>query len=384
MLKIFGFLKSESGCDWYRIKQPLVHIRAEKAADVRFFYKGNDFDWFGSDEAAEKMEEDLKWADIIFVPRISETRLGTVLRQFQSMGKKVVTEWDDNIFKVSPLTQQYKDFGVKEYFHDVNGEKLEVWKDGKNIDIQKNIQIIEMVKKALGHADMVFTTTKDLAEVYQPYSSNVKVVPNSVNINLWKKLPLQTHSGIRMGWFGGDTHYEDWCLVAPVMRTFLEQNRNVTLVLLGAKFDGTLKGIDPTRIEHHNWCDISAYPYKAAILDLDFAVIPLVDNDFNNGKSPIKWLEMAALEVPAVTSYVKPYDAMMDLVKDNGIFVEANSLDGWFNGMSELANNALLRRRIGAAARQSVERFYDANKTWKIWMDAFEDCMSKKPALVVV
>jgi glycosyltransferase involved in cell wall biosynthesis len=233
--------------------------------------------------------------------------------------------------------------------------------------------------ESLEMADMLLVTTPDLADIYRPYTKNVRVCPNSVNINLWKKLPLIPHRGVRMGWFGGDTHYEDWLLIAPVLRSFMEHNPDVTLVLMGAKFDGTLKGIPPERIEHHHWTDISAYPYKAAIVDLDFAVIPLVDNDFNNGKSPIKWLEMGSLEVPSVTSYVKPYIAMDDLVKNNGLFVEGNSLKGWYDAMTTMAREPRLRKEMGLAARETVEKYYDANKTWKTWQKAFEECVAMKP-----
>lgn len=362
----------------------MIHIAASKEAQVRLFYKGDDFEWFGAAEAAEKLEEALAWADILLIPRISEDRLVNVLKQFQQMGKKIVTELDDNLFCVSPLTQQYKDFGLEEYYHEVNGEKLEVWKDGKNIDLAKNRHHRKNMMESLAMADMLTVTTPDLADIYRPYTRNIKVCPNSVNVNMWKKLPLIPHEGVRMGWFGGDTHYLDWCLIAPVLRSFMEQNPSVTLVLMGAKFDGTLKGIDPKRIEHHNWTDVAAYPYKAAITDLDFAVIPLVDNDFNNGKSPIKWLEMAALEVPAVTSYVKPYQAMMDLVPDNGLFVEGNSHQGWWDAMNMMAQDTEARKKMGLAARKTVEDHFDANKTWKIWLQAFQDCVDQKPVKLEV
>jgi len=379
MVKIFGFIKSDSGTDWYRIKQPLIHIKASKQAEVRFFNKGDDFDWFGTQAATDQLEEDLKWADCIFVPRVSEAGLTKVLTTFQTMGKKIFTDWDDNFMHVSPFTQQYREFGIEEYSHDLNGEKLEVWKDGKNIDLALNREKQVFMRDALKMADVTFATTEELGKAFTAIGANVVVTPNSVNTNLWKKLPLQSHRGVRMGWFGGDTHYNDWLLIAPVLKQFMEENPNVTLVLLGAKFDGTLKGIEPQRIEHHHWTDIQAYPYKAAILDLDFAVIPLVDNEFNRGKSPVKWLEMGALEVPSITSYVKPYDELMDMVKDNGIFVENNSPQGWYDAMNLMMNSATLRKRMGIAARQTVEQNYDANLTWKIWLKAFEDSIVAKP-----
>lgn len=379
MVKIFGFEKSQSGCDWYRIKQPLLHIRAHKEAEVRLFHKGLDFDWFGSTEAANKLNEDLEWADVLFVPRLSESKFIAVLREFQKMGKKVVSEWDDNFMKVNPLTHQYGYFGLEEYSEVVNGEKIEVWKDGKNIDLKTNRENMKLLQEGLSMSDMVLTTGEDIAEAFKPYNPNVRICPNSVDVNFWEKLPLQEHKGIRMGWFGGDTHYHDWLMLAPVLKPFMDANPNVTLVIMGGKYDGTLRGIDPNRIEHHHFVDINAYPYKAAILDLDFSVIPLVDTEFNRCKSSIKWLEMAALHVPSVTSFVRPYAQMMDLVKDNGIFIENNDLQAWFDGMTEMTTNAVLRKQMGVAARRSAEQFYDANKTWKIWLNAFEEVLTLQP-----
>jgi glycosyltransferase involved in cell wall biosynthesis len=384
MVKIFGFEKSQSGCDWYRIKQPLIQIRAHKAAEVRLFHKGNDFDWFASSEAAQKLNDDLEWADILFVPRLSEPRFIAVLKEFKKMGKKVVSEWDDNFMKVNPLTHQYGYFGTEEYSEYLNGEKIEVWKDGKNIDLKLNRENMKLLQEGLSVSDMVLTTGEDIAEAFKPFNTNVRICPNSVDINTWEKLPLQSHHGIRMGWLGGDTHYHDWLMLAPVLKPFMDDNPNVTLVIMGGKYDGTLKGIDPERIEHHPFCDINAYPYKAAILDLDFAIIPLVDTEFNRCKSSIKWLEMGALQVPCVTSYVRPYAQLMDLVPDNGIFIEDNDLQGWHEAMNRMAQEPILRMKMGLAARKTVEQHYDANKTWKVWLQAFEECLTLRPSQLVV
>lgn len=378
MVKIFGFEKSQSGCDWYRIKQPLIQIRAHKAAEVRLFHKGLDFDWFGSQDAADKLEKDLQWADVLFVPRLSEPKFVSVLKEFQKMGKKVVSEWDDNFMKVNPLTHQYGYFGQEEYSEMLNGEKIEVWKDGKNIDLASNRETMKLLKDGLAMSDMVLTTGEDIAEAFKPINPVIRICPNSVDVNFWEKLPLKAHAGLRMGWFGGDTHYHDWLMIAPVLKPFMDANPQVTLVIMGGKYEGTLKGIDPSRIEHHHFVDINAYPYKSAILDLDFAIIPLVDTEFNRCKSSIKWLEMGALQVPCVTSYVRPYAQLMDLVKDNGVFIKDNDLQGWFDGMMLMVRDSKLRYEMGQAARKTVEDHYDANKTWKIWLNAFEEVASMK------
>jgi glycosyltransferase involved in cell wall biosynthesis len=381
MLNILGFVKSKSGCDWYRCEQPLLKIVEHQAAHVRFFNKGDDIGWFATDEAAEKIQKMFEWADIIFVPRLAEGRLITVMDHFRKLGKKVVTDWDDNIFCINPLSPSYRQFGTEEIRWKMeDGNVIDGWIDGKNIDLEKNRITQKAIVEGFSFADAFFVTGEPLKRAYTPYNSNISILPNSVDLKLWKRIPLQPHTGVRMGWFGGNSHYEDWrAIIAPLLTNFMQLNPQVTLVIMGEKWDSLLTTLDPKRVEWHPWVHIEAYPYKAVALDLDFAVIPLVDNTFNNGKSPIKWLEMGALDVPCVTSFVEPYTGLLDLVKDNGIFVEDNSASGWYEGMTLLAKDALLRKRMGEAAHETVERFYNADKTWKLWLDAFEQVKECQP-----
>lgn len=375
MINILGFVKSKSGCDWYRCEQPLLKIAENKAAHVRFFSKGDDVAWFATDEAAQKIEGLFEWADIIFVPRLCEGRLITVMERFRDLGKKIVTDWDDDIFHVNPLSLAYKQFGTEEIRWQMSdGSVVDGWIDGRNIDLEKNRTTQKAIVEGFSYADSFIVTGDALKEVYSPYQKNIHICPNSVDLKLWKKIPLLPHKGIRMGWFGGNSHYEDWrAVIAPLLKNFMTVNPEVTLVIMGEKWDSLLKDLPSDRVEWHQWVHIEAYPYKAAFLDLDFAVIPLVDNDFNNGKSPIKWLEMGALQVPCVTSFVEPYDKMMDLVKDNGIFIEGNSMSGWNEAMTVFARDPELRNKMGRAAHETVEKFYNADETWKLWLKVFEE-----------
>jgi glycosyltransferase involved in cell wall biosynthesis len=344
----------------------------DKTFEVRHAEKGDN---------EETIAQHLLWADVCVTPRVFDEKFCNGIEQFKKLGKKVIVDWDDNFFKVSPLSPHYKDFGTENYSHDYIGGKLDVWTDGKNIDLARNKAALERAKKAMAVADMVTTTTPILAKVFEEFNPNVKVLPNCIDLELWKKLPFASHRGIRVGWTGGYSHFEDWKILAQVLPEFLRINSNVTLVLLGQKFDGTLKGIDPDRIEYRGWCPTPAYPYVSAILDLDFAVIPLVDSDFNNCKSPLKWLEMASIEVPSVSSFCSPYSEMMDLVPENGMFVEGNSPTGWLMALNKMTQDHKLRNAMGLAARKTVEHFYDIENNWKKWVDAYESLV-KQPAEV--
>jgi hypothetical protein len=367
-MKVLYFLRDNGGCGFYRLAQPLqIAALHDKTFEVRHVEKG---------DSEETIAAHLLWADVCVTPRVFDEKFCKAIEEFKKLGKKIIVDWDDNLFRVSPLSPHYKDFGVEDYSHEYDGGKLEIWKDGKNIDIAKNKAGLERAEKAMAIADMVTTTTDILANVFREFNPNVKILPNCIDLELWKRLPLQTHKGIRMGWTGGYSHFEDWKLLAQVLPEFMYRNPNVTLVLLGQKFEGTLKGIDPKRIEYRGWCPTPAYPYVSAILDLDFSVIPLVDSDFNNCKSSIKWLEMAALEVPSVSSFCSPYAEIMDLVSDNGMFVEANSPDGWMIAMQKMTDDHQLRRRMGIAARQTVERHFDIEKNCSRWVEAYGEVVN--------
>ena len=182
-----------------------------------------------------------------------------------------------------------------------------------------------------------------------------------------------------MGWFGGASHFEDWALLGDVLPEVMELEPRLKLVIMGEKFKGALKDVPPERIEHHLWGSVMAYPYRAAILDLDFGIIPLRYTPFNMCKSPIKWIELGALGVPAVTSFVPPYSGIA--TEENGLFVENNEPGAWKKGILQMAQDPAARVRFGGEARKYVETNFDIEKNAYLWVDAYKSLI---PALAVV
>ena len=192
MINILGFVKSKSGCDWYRCEQPLLKIAENKAAHVRFFNKGDDIGWFATEEAAHKIEGMFEWADVIFIPRLIEGRLITVMENFRKMGKKVVTDWDDNIYCVNPLSPSYRQFGTEEIRWKMDdGSVLDGWIDGKNIDLAKNRAQLNAMTEAIQWSDAFLVTGEGLKRAYDKIHKNIHILPNSIDLKLWKKILAQ-------------------------------------------------------------------------------------------------------------------------------------------------------------------------------------------------
>lgn len=361
-MKIVYFLRDDGACGYYRVDLPFRTYAVNGGISVAKFHQGGDI---------KALEEAVMESDAIVIPRLCEKRFIQLAIELQKEGVKIIVDHDDNMFKVSPLSPHYHDCGTEEARYKwPDGKITDIWIDGKKgFDLKKNREKCERFKEALSVADMVTVTTPILKNVYDEFSDNVVVLPNCVDTNLWKKLPLKPHEGIRMGWFGGHSHYGDWTLLSDVIPKVMNKYPNLTLVLMGTMFSGTLKGVDPKRIEFHEWVATPAYPYKAAILDLDFAIIPLEDNEFNRCKSNIKWVEMGALCTPSVTSFVSPYREYA--TEDNGIFIEANNPSAWIEGISMLVEDKHLRETMGIEAHKTVREYFDINKKWKLWEEAY-------------
>lgn len=366
-MKVSAYIKTDGACDLYRAVQPITMLGQYTDCQAALINL-----WDNEDTKATKLD-----ADVLIFPRIVDEGMIVTIKAFQSMGKKIVVEYDDDLFNVSPFSPHYRDHGTKEYHIKLpNGELYPMWEEGKNLDIKTNIKRSASFKKILAIADMVTVTTPHLAKVYEPYNRNVVALPNCVDMDIWQSLPLKEVDEIRLFWAGGSSHYEDWFLLRDVIPIVMKKYPKIKLVLLGMKWEATLEGISEDRIEYHPWIPTPAYPYKTAILNPTIGLIPLVDNEFNRCKSSIKWLEWGALGIPCITSNVSPYKEIA--TEDNGIYIENNSPSSWIEGISLLVEDSILRAKIGGIAKRYVEDNFDARKNVHLWKDAYESLLEEE------
>lgn len=382
-MKLTYIVRTDGACDYYRVDLPLkclsLHTKGENfihrmtEAEVASAAARDDF----------KVLRYLSESEVIVLPRLWGYKPMELLKQINPTAK-IVLEYDDDMFKISPFSPHYADHGFNEFEILLPGEKnpRKVWEDGKNIDLSYNRQKAEETVKAISEADLVTVTTERLADRYRSINPNVVALPNCIDLTRWSKLPLLPRPGIRLGWFGGASHYEDWCVVSGILSRVMKENPSVKLVLMGVKFDGTLKGIPEDRIEFHKWIETPAYPLKAAILDLDLSIIPLNDTEFNSGKSAIKYIEMASLGVPSVVSHVPPYSDIA--TEDNAFWIDSNDPNAWYEGLTLAIRDKELREKTGVIARDFVREKFDIEKNFHLWGKAYKEVLNGVTNLSVV
>lgn len=285
--------------------------------------------------------------DLVIVQRDFPSN-GTMplLKKLKSLGKKLIYETDD-AFHLIPEDHP-------KAFHRA-----------------KAPAIFEFAKMA----DLITVSTEALAKEFSPYVS-VAVVPNRLSPNLWHADLLNRHqqaratypsNQIRVGVVGGADHSQDLAIISEAISTVAEKQANIIWVAYGDGALAMLKQTLPqTNIEAQpSNFDYTQHPQRLADLALDIALVPLVDNAFNQCRSNLKFLEYGYLAVPAVYSNVESYNTTV--VDGETGLLASNTTKSWVKAINTLIEQADLRAKLGKAAKQTIEQHWMLSKQHQGW-----------------
>lgn len=231
--------------------------------------------------------------------------------------------------------------------------------------------IIEIMK----NVDAVTVTNDRLKSKYGAYNSNIYVLPNLVDERIWDAQFLRhvTHDDIVIGYSGSPTHVFDFKPVIPAIKNVMGKYKNVIFKFIGCLPD-ELKNMP--NIRHIPLID--RYEDYAKVLinaNFTFAIAPLQDNEFNQCKSNIKFLEYSACRYPGIYSKAGPYIDSIEN-RDTGLLV-SNTTKEWQNALELFINDGKLREKIAANAYKTVRNVYSMRKKSVKWAKAYNDLLLK-------
>ena len=297
-----------------------------------------------------KTKEQLEEVQVIYFNRVPN-RLDLV-RQVTGFGTKLVMDLDDywELYPEHPM--------------------LPWWKHNK-----MSVATVEMIKAS----DAVTCTTTRLADKIMPYNKNVFVIPNAApnSGQFLSKEKIYNRDSTRFGYIGGSSHLLDIKRIAPVFRHF-------------PTLDFTLFGytpMPPARTHEPNvWDKIQAVcnfnghnpnykrvdskdlsSYMEHYDQIDVAIAPLADNEFNRHKSSLKFYEAAAKGCAFVGSLMPPYSD--DVPFDAAILCDKTK--DWVDTFKRLKDPNLVQE-LGEAAHSWVREHRDMTKVNKLRTELFE------------
>jgi glycosyltransferase involved in cell wall biosynthesis len=202
----------------------------------------------------------------------------------------------------------------------------------------------------LKNADIVTTANHFLAEYAHRYSGNVRVIPMSLDMDLWKPKGKISNGQITMGWAG-----------APVNIPLIEQLDHVFSHLLDkysflklAIFSGKKPELS---------CPFDYYPFvpgkeTSFIQNLDVGLLPLIDEEFYWGKSPIKAIQYLACGIPVVGNVIGATKEILN--SENSISVSSER--EWIKAFEGIIGARDRIQLMGRAGRAHVLLNHDFKK----------------------
>ncbi len=196
-----------------------------------------------------------------------------------------------------------------------------------------------------------------LADYAKKHNSHVTVIPSSIDTELYKPARMNDSSSrVVIGWTGSSTSQTHLEMFAPVLGEII-QRRNVCLRVISDR-EPELSGIP------YEWLRWSAATETDDLSDLDIGIMPMPDDEWSRGKCSMKALQYMAMGIPAVCSAVGTNCEVIEH-EANGLL--ASTHEEWIACLERLIDDADLRKRLGEAARKTVEERFSMRASAKLF-----------------
>lgn len=274
----------------------------------------------------------MNWPDTVIFGRTYPTHTDPIkiMRDFKKLGKRVLYDMDDDHWCVS------KD----------NPSAL--------VSNAHKDQYEGMIKEC----DAVITPSTVLAKKFKKYfKKEVFICPNGINYDMYNERPHQNADTLKIGYMGAASHWKDLQLIGEVVSELYKKHDFLFTIygLVGEPLEAAIytynkilvnnfqpeknayyqsamdfyKQLKDIRMWHVPFMPPELHPKTLSMCDMDIGLAPLEDNEFNRGKSSIKFYEYASVGTVTLASDVMPYNAEVD-------YVAKNTFKDWYNKLEKL------------------------------------------------
>jgi len=338
-----GFLSAEPNsfaCPYLRLYAPLTILQKNNFIELLTL----------SQTTKGKLRlnlESLAKCDIIIVQRQFPALIPykELVKHIDRSRQKIVYEFDDAFAKLPPSYVNYQ-YGIK---------------------------ISPLIEYYIMKADLVTVSTETLKSYYNHLNNNVVVIPNCLDLQLWKEASQNniSSSPVRILFSGTLTHSDDLGMIESAIENVLNEFRNRVRFFFWGNIVERLRRYPQVKVFAKFTPDYAAYANILQNTPMHFSIIPLKDNAFNQAKSHIKWLEYSACKIPGIYSNIGEYRISIRN-KETGLLVE-NTTEKWQKAMRDFIIDKTKRERIADAAYKEVFAKHTLEKNSQLWIQAFKN-----------
>ena len=283
--------------------------------------------------------------------------------------KMADNEGIDNIYAA------HREFTGAKFVLDLDDDPLHTNAD--HPDFQEIEDRKEMRIRMIKMADHVVCATQEIATSIQGLNPHTTVIPNTIDPKIWKvKSKKKKDDKIRIGWMSSGSHFVDLPILQEALKEIPKKYPNVEFHFAGMTWSTDKIG---GAFHHVGTTGYKPFPQFYADLNIDIAVCPLKDNQFNNCKSNIKWLEASMLEIPTVASDTTSYKAI-----DHGkTGYKASTPKQFVKYLSWLIEDKQKRIDMGKAAKKEALKNWNIKDVLPIYENLFDKLDEKKDLTVI-
>ncbi|HYC41318.1 MAG TPA: glycosyltransferase family 4 protein [Chitinophagaceae bacterium] len=214
------------------------------------------------------------------------------------------------------------------------------------------------------HARYVIACTPQLTDIAAKRNKFGNAVDISSTLNTDRFRPPERQSEkypVVLGWTGTHSSFAFLRTLAPVLKRVCASRRVELLVIANKVF--SLDGLEITSIPWREETEVRD------LHRIDIGLYPIPANDYSLGKSSLKALTYMSVGIPVVAT---AYGANFRVIHDGVEGFLAKDEDEWFEKIIRLIDNPGLRKQMGRAGRERVQREFSVEANFPKYMQVFK------------
>lgn len=207
-----------------------------------------------------------------------------------------------------------------------------------------------------------------LADYSRRFNDNVTIIPTTIDTEKYQVVEKAEHlDTITIGWSGSFSTVQHLDTIRSVLEE-LAKDEKFRLRVIGTP-DYEIPGVDVEALKWRSETEIED------LEKIDIGLMPLPDDQWSKGKCGLKALQYMALGIPTICS---PVGVNSTIIRDGENGFLADDKAEWIEKLKKLLHSAELRRKLGLAGRETVEKSYSAKSQAPRVFEIFESVVEDK------
>lgn len=194
---------------------------------------------------------------------------------------------------------------------------------------------------------------------------NSQVIPTVIDTDLYIPRSFKHyHNKVILGWMGTAGNFPFLSSIVDELRRLLVKYPDLIVRIVSNQPFEPLLGVE--RVQQIRW---TAETELSWLQSFDIGLMPLIDSPLTRGKCAFKMIQYMSLGIPVVVS---PVGANVEVFSEAPPIGYMPNEGLWFEAISHLIEEPLVRREMGSAGRARAEELFSIRAVLPAYASIFE------------